>query len=210
MLVVCGCDRTNSGAATRGDPNTRAFWIQYFTAALGKGTYAGEEAERVRRLLIDLKTHEAKVLPRLLTVTEWWETDQNQGGLTLCYYAEERVISTVRVREYKTSNQADIVEDYEVYPDAVGAGKWLDCIYLDFAIRTHGERKDDVAWGQYRGNSNTKEGLMPKVWVSSPSPNHRVDISLVDRLGRETNAVELPIPARKLGSRPTIKRDITD
>ena len=191
LFFASGCERSRPQL----DSDSREYWIRYFSAAGTMEPQAGYPASipvREGKLGDKLKSAgNEKFPPYMLGAILWPATDSDQRGLTIGYYSEEPIVSTVRIREYDSQDNLILCEDYEIYPEGKGAGKWLDGISLDFSPRRENDIKDSQAWRTYRNAGIINREMLPTIWISLPSAERRVLISLVDTKGRETNSVPL-------------------
>jgi hypothetical protein len=162
----------------------RETWAGHLESWVKHGHYVGDEVARVEGLVKDLRAAAGPVPPRILRAEVW--TDE-QHNLAIEFFDDSLSVAAFRIRE-SAGSEAPLVEDYEYPP---GAWSPHSLRFSTFQPRTKGRRKDPVAWKQWAAGECGPADADPVMWISLPTDSRRVEISLVDRAGVESERLPL-------------------
>jgi len=148
------------------------------------GHYIGDEVARVAGLVKELRAATGPVPPRILRAEMWADAQHN---LAIEFFDDSLSGAAFRIRE-SVGSEAPLVEDYE-YPK--GAWSCHSLRFSTFQPRTDGRRKDPVVWKRWAAGECGQGDADPVMWISLPTDSRRVEVSLVDSAGVESERLPL-------------------
>ncbi|MHC4444551.1 MAG: hypothetical protein ACYTF1_17065 [Planctomycetota bacterium] len=200
VICVCSCDSNTS----YNDPASRLFWISQWEKGLGDLDHLSQRYKQsARNLVEELKKSKTIIDLRLLDVLLAYDNNKKEGSLAVFYYDESGTVSGFCIKEYDNNDNLLIEEKYEVYPQGTKGFPYASDIIVPIQRRGLKIRKDESEWITYKERGEVSRDLLPPIYVSIPSRERKVAVSLINLKGNESTALELfpPSPPRRVDRR---------